>query len=190
MILIHRFYRILTNRLKFLLLVMRNKECRATQEFSQSFEATSTLFTETANLSKNIQEFFTIQIVLSRLASSIFSLITLFSLYSSLTRKVKMSKNVPTTDVLVDLVGAIGFLSFHLIDYYSVASISSAVEKMNIKLSSVVHKFESGKYGVLLKRNIEIFSFKLLEHSSVINKLKFCNVNKQTAISLLSTVAS
>lgn len=45
-------------------------------------------------------------------------------------RKIKMNESVPITDVLIDLIGAIGFTTFHLIDFYSVATVSSVANKM------------------------------------------------------------
>lgn len=54
----------------------------------------------------------------------------LFNLYCSLMRNFQMNESVPVTNVLIDVIASIGFSSFHLIDFYSVANISSVVEKM------------------------------------------------------------
>lgn len=43
---------------------------------------------------------------------------------------MKLNESVPTTDVVIDLLGGIGFTSFHLIDFYNVASTSSKVHTM------------------------------------------------------------
>lgn len=51
-------------------------------------------------------------------------------MYNSLVKKIKLNESVPVTDVLIDLVSAFGFASFHLVDFYSIACVSSLVYMM------------------------------------------------------------
>lgn len=129
---------------------MKKKKCHAPNDINRSFEVTSMLFEETLSVLKKIQDFFAIQVILSCLGCFVFTLITvlnesifswsinnekefliqIFNLYSSLMLKVKMNECVSITDVVIDLISAFGFASFHLIDFYSVASISTMVHKL------------------------------------------------------------
>lgn len=112
---------------------------------TRSLEEASTLLVSTLNLLKNVQRFFAVQVILSSLGSFTFTLIAvkmvnvtmnvpethtrfqLFTLYSSLVRKYKLNETVPISDVIIDLIGGVGFATYYLIDFYSVASISSRV---------------------------------------------------------------